>query len=157
VVLLNSLHRETPKNVIKKIDKKTVWDFLSIFWLKPFDTIFLYNAFCSVFELPSLRNTRKRDKAKKAEEKLTSKFCRFFSGKFSWGLFVKMFLMVFLNSPYRETPENVLKKKARGKKVGWWAWDLANARGGGPSIFLAGPSRLRRRNVTPPPIHTGVL
>jgi hypothetical protein len=29
------------------------------------------------------------------------------------GLFVKIFFMVFLNSPYRETPKNVLKKKVK--------------------------------------------
>jgi len=33
----------------------------------------LQNVFSSVFELPSLKNTRKCDKTKKVEEKLTSK------------------------------------------------------------------------------------
>ena len=28
--------------------------------------------------------------------------------------------MVFLNSPCRETPKNVLKNKVKKKKVGWW-------------------------------------
>jgi hypothetical protein len=28
--------------------------------------------------------------------------------------------VVFLNSPCRETPKNVLKKKVKKKKVGWW-------------------------------------
>jgi hypothetical protein len=36
-----------------------------------------------VFELPSLKNTRKRDKTKEVEEKLTSNFLSKFWGKFS--------------------------------------------------------------------------
>jgi hypothetical protein len=59
--------------VIKQIQKKTVLDF--------FDTIFLQNVLCSVFELPLLRNTRKYDKTIKVEEKLTSKFLSIFPGK----------------------------------------------------------------------------
>jgi hypothetical protein len=35
-------------------------------------------------------------------------------------LMVNGLLMVFLNSPCRETPKNVLKKKKSRKKVGWW-------------------------------------
>jgi hypothetical protein len=49
--------------------------------------------------------------------------------------------MVFLNSPCRETPKNVLKKKVKEKKsrmVGGWVWDLVNVRGG-PSIFFGRP------------------
>jgi hypothetical protein len=34
--------------------------------------------------------------------------------------FCKNIFMVFLNSPCRETPKNVLKKKSNKKKVGWW-------------------------------------
>jgi hypothetical protein len=65
--------------------------------------------------------------------------------------------MVLLNSPCRETPKNVLKKKAKKKITpavvdGWRVWDLANARGGGGSIDFvlpfAGPSYVVRR--TPP-------
>jgi hypothetical protein len=50
--------------------------------------------------------------------------------------------MVFLNSPCRETPKNVLKKKAKKKKVGGvggWVWDLVKARGGPSICFLAAP------------------
>jgi hypothetical protein len=62
--------------------------------------------------------------------------------------------VVFLNSeslsPCRETPKNVLKKKAKEKKsrmVGGWVWDLAKARGG-PSIFVYRPrSQLATRNA----------
>jgi hypothetical protein len=65
---------------------------------KLFDTIFLQKViFCSAFELPSLRNIRKRDETKKIEEKLTSKFCRFFWGKFSTWTFCKSIAVVFLN------------------------------------------------------------
>jgi hypothetical protein len=40
--------------------------------------------------------------------------------KFSTWTFCKNIFMVFLNSPCRETPKNVLKKKVKKKKVGWW-------------------------------------
>jgi hypothetical protein len=69
MVFLNSPHRETPKNVIKKIDKKSVSDFWSIFLEKLFDTIFLSNVFCCVFELPLPRNVRRRTKKKTGKEK----------------------------------------------------------------------------------------
>jgi hypothetical protein len=49
IVFLNSPHRETPKNVIKKIEKKSVLDFFVVFFEKLFDTIFWQNVFCSVF------------------------------------------------------------------------------------------------------------
>jgi hypothetical protein len=39
--VLNSPHRETPKNVIKKIEKTPVFDFFVDFFEKLFDTIFL--------------------------------------------------------------------------------------------------------------------
>jgi hypothetical protein len=116
IVFLNSPHRETPKNVIKKNSKKSrFWIFVRIF-CKNFSTrFFLYNVFCSVFELPSLKNTRKRDKTKKVEEKLTSKILSKFWKKVSTWTFCKNIFMVFLNSPCRETPKNVLKKKSRKK------------------------------------------
>jgi hypothetical protein len=81
---------------------------------------FSKRVFLCVFELPSLRTTRKRDKTKKVEEKLTSKFCRFFWEKFSTWTFYKNISVVFLNSPCRETPQNLLKKQGKEKKVGWW-------------------------------------
>jgi hypothetical protein len=40
IVFLNSPHRETPKNVIKKIEKQSVLDFFVDFFEKLFDTIF---------------------------------------------------------------------------------------------------------------------
>jgi hypothetical protein len=79
IVFLNSPHRETPKNVRKKNREKVGFGFLVNFLLKLFDTIFLQNVFCSAFELPPLKNTRKRDKTKKVEKKLTSKFLSKFS------------------------------------------------------------------------------
>jgi hypothetical protein len=106
--------------------------------------IFLQNVFCSVFELPSLRNTRKRDKTKKVEEKLTSKFFVEILGNFFGMDFLQKYFMVFLNSPCRETPKNVLKKKSRKKKsrmVGGWVGDSVNVRGG-PSIFFWRPLAL---------------
>jgi hypothetical protein len=49
IVFLNSPRRETAKNVIKKIEKKSGLDFLVDFFEKLFDTIFWQNVFCSVF------------------------------------------------------------------------------------------------------------
>jgi len=48
IVFLNSPHRETPKNVIKKIEKKLVWDFVVDFFEKVFDTVF-WKTFFVVF------------------------------------------------------------------------------------------------------------
>ena len=142
-MFLNSPCREAPKNVIKKKSRKSrFWIFGRIFCRNFSTRFFLQNVFCSVFELPSLRNTRKRDKTKKVEEKLTSNFL---SKYFSTWAFCKHIFMVFLNSPCRETPKNVLKKKSQKKKsqgVGRWVWDLVTVRGG-PSIFvLAAPRGL---------------
>jgi hypothetical protein len=50
----------SPRNAQKRdkqIEKKSVLDFLVDFFVKLFDTIFLQNIFCNVFELSSLRNT----------------------------------------------------------------------------------------------------
>jgi hypothetical protein len=86
-------------------------------------------------ELSSLRNTRKRDKPKKAEGNWHRNVCRFFWGKFSTWTFCKNICMVFLNSSCRKTPKNVLKKS---RQVSGWVWDLANTRGG-PSISFWRP------------------
>jgi hypothetical protein len=69
VVFLTSPHREAPKNVRKTIREKVGFGFWSNFLTRFFCKTF----FCSVFELPSLKNTQKRDKTKQIEEKLTSK------------------------------------------------------------------------------------
>jgi hypothetical protein len=56
--------------------------------------------------------------------------------------FLHKHFLVFLDSPYRETAQKRTKKKRQGKKsrlVGGWVWDLANTRGGGPSIFFCRP------------------
>jgi hypothetical protein len=91
VVFLKSPHRETPKNVIKKNREKVGFGFLVEFFEKLFDTIFFAKRFCSVFELPSPKNTRKPDKTKKVEEKLTSKMLKKFSTwsfcNLFWGCF----------------------------------------------------------------------
>jgi hypothetical protein len=49
--------------------------------------------------------------------------------------------MVFMSSPCRETPKNVLKKKSRKKSrmLGGWVWDSANVRGGPSICFRAAP------------------
>jgi hypothetical protein len=68
-----------------------------------------------------MRNTRKRDK--NVEEKLASTFLSISLQKvFDMDFLQKMFLwcVVFLNSPYRETPKNVLKKRGGESSAGGW-------------------------------------
>ena len=143
---MNSPHRETPKNVIKKIEKKSVLDFWSNF-CKNFSTrFFLQNVFCGVFEVPLLKNTRKCDKTKKVEEKLTSKFFSKFWGKFSTWSFCKNILwcFCFFELPLPRNAQKRAIKKSQEKKsrmVGRWVWDLANVKctGGSVGFFLAAP------------------
>jgi hypothetical protein len=53
--------------------------------------------------------------------------------------------MVFLNSPCRETPKNLLKKKCQEKKVGWGGGlGFSKCPGGSVDFLLAGPSVLRQ-------------
>jgi hypothetical protein len=108
IVFLNCPHRETPKNVIKLFREKNGFGLLVKFFVKTFRHDF--------FKLPSLKNTRKCDKTKKVEEKLTSKFLSKCWEKFSTRTFCQNIFMVFSNSPCRETPKNVLKKTATKKK-----------------------------------------
>jgi hypothetical protein len=86
MVFLISPHRETPKNVIKENREKVGLGFSKRF--------FLQNVFFSVFELPSLRNTRNRDKTKKSRGKTDIEIFGFFFGLF-FGLFAKIFLWCF--------------------------------------------------------------
>jgi hypothetical protein len=91
------------------------------FWSNVSTRFVLQNVFGSVFEFPSPKNTRKRDKTKEVEEKLISIFfvvCRNFGERFSTWTFCKNIFMVFLNSPCRKTPKNVLKKKPDDGLVG---------------------------------------
>jgi hypothetical protein len=68
--------------------------------------------FYGVFELPSPKNTPKRDKTK-IEEKSVLDFLYFvfmgtnknYMGFFRHGLFVKIVFMVFLNSPAEKLPK----------------------------------------------------
>jgi hypothetical protein len=81
----------------------------------------LQNVFCSVFELPSLRNTRKRDKTKKRRGKTDIKsFCRNFGKSFRQDFLQKHFYGVF-ELPLPRNAQKRTKKKSQGKKkVGWW-------------------------------------
>jgi hypothetical protein len=122
-------HRETPENVTKnreKIGFGFLVDFLFSFFAISFS-----NVFCSVFELPSLRNTRKRD-FKKVEKKLTPKFLSIFWDFFSTWTFCKNISVVFLNSPCREASKNVQKSKSREKKSGdgWVGVGFSTCTGG---------------------------
>jgi hypothetical protein len=82
VVLLNSPHRETPQN------REIGFGFFVDSFVKRF--------FCSVFELPSLRNTRGRDKTKSRGKTDIEIFVDFFGKRFRHGLFAfcKHILMV---------------------------------------------------------------
>jgi hypothetical protein len=132
MVFLNSPHRETPKNVIKKSRKSRFWIF-GRFICKNFSTRFvLQNVFCSGFELPSLRNTRKRDKTKKVEEKLTSNFLSIVLGKVFDMDFLQKYLYGVFELPLPRNARKRTKTKCQGKKsrlVGGWVWSLANVRG----------------------------
>jgi hypothetical protein len=105
----------------------------------------LQNVFCSVFELPSLRNTRKSDKSKqKVEEKLTSKILSILWILFRHGFLQKYFDGVLeLPLPRNAQKRDDVLKKIQEKKVGrWvgWNWDLANLWGGGGRFSFGGPS-----------------
>jgi hypothetical protein len=53
--------------------------------------------------------------------------------------------MVFLNSPYRETPKNVLKKNSKKKSGGGWVGlGFSKCTGGSVDFFFAGPSHRTR-------------
>jgi hypothetical protein len=90
VVFFYSPHRETPKNVIKQNREKIGLGFLVELFVKDFVTVFFANLFCSAFELPSQKNTRKRDKPKKNRF-----FGRNFGKSFRHGRFAKTFLWCF--------------------------------------------------------------
>jgi hypothetical protein len=48
--------------------------------------------------------------------------------------------MVFLNSPFRETLKNALKKKVKKKNVMWWVGlGFSKCTGGSVDFFFAGP------------------
>jgi hypothetical protein len=69
IVFLNSPHRDTPKNVIKKNCEKIGVGFFVDFFVKTFRHDFFLQRVCSAFELPSPSSTRKRNKTEKVEEK----------------------------------------------------------------------------------------
>jgi hypothetical protein len=95
---------------------------------------FRRDVFWCVFELPSPRNTRKRDKTKQIEEKLTSKFLSIF--------LEKVFDMDFLQNDFYGVFELPLprNKSQGGKKSdgGWVGLGFSKCTGG-PSIFLPAP------------------
>ena len=112
------------------------------FFVKTFRHDFFVKRFCSVFELPSLKNTRKCDKTKKVEEKLTSKFLSKFWDMFlTWTFCKKHFNGVFELPLPRNAQKRTKKKKSKKKSqgVGRWVWDLVKVRGGPSIFFLAAP------------------
>jgi hypothetical protein len=84
----------------------------------PGPDLFFRCFFNSAFELPLPVNAQKRDKKKSTKNRFWI-FFRFFWKMFSTWTFCKNMFVVFLNSPYRETPKNIPKKRQE-KKVGWW-------------------------------------
>ena len=119
IVFLNSPHRETPKNVIKQNREKIGFGFLVEFFVKTFGHDFFCKTLYNVLELPSLRNTRKRDKTKKAEEKLTSNFLgKVFDTDFLPKYFYGVFELPLPRNAQKRTKKNVKKKKCR--MVGGW-------------------------------------
>jgi hypothetical protein len=84
--------------------------------LKLFDTIFFVKRFCSALELPSLGNTRNRDKTKKVEEGLTSKFLSISLGKvFDMDFLQKYAHGVFELPLPRNAQKRTLKKNQETK------------------------------------------
>jgi hypothetical protein len=157
-VFLNSPYREAPKNAITKIEKKIGFGFLVDFFVKTFrHDFFCKTFFCGAFELPSLRNTRKRDKTKKIEEKLTSDIeilTIFLENVFDMDFLQKYFCGVFELPLPRNTRKRTKKKGQEKNQVGWWVLggsgiqqmhegpvDLffcQNLKPGGPSFWLLG-------------------
>jgi hypothetical protein len=120
-----------------------VLDFWSIVLLKLFDTIFSQNVFCSVFELPSLKNTRKRDKTKEVEEKQTSSFLSKFWKKFpTWTFCQNIFNGVF-DLPLPRNAQKRTRKKSQEKKSdgGWVGLGFSKCTGRSVDLFFGGPSR----------------
>jgi hypothetical protein len=110
--------------VRKKNRGKVGFGFLVELFVKAFrHDLFCKTVFGSVFELPSLKNTRKRDKTKKVEEKLTSNFLSKFWEKFSTWTF-KVFLQKYFYGvfelPLPRNAQKRTKKKVKKKKVRWW-------------------------------------
>jgi hypothetical protein len=94
---------------LNKIEKKSVLDF----FCKAF-------FFFSVFKLPPLRNTRKRDKTKKSRGTDIEKCCRNFGKVFDMDFFVKNLYGVFELPLPRNAQKRNKTKKPKGKKVGRW-------------------------------------
>jgi hypothetical protein len=109
---------------------------------------FWQNVFGSVFELPSLKNTRKCDKTKVVGGKLTSKFLSKFWEKFSTRTFCQNIFNGVFELPLPRNAQKRTKKKSQEKKKsdGGWVGLRFSKCTGGPSIyFLAAPRELLAR------------
>jgi hypothetical protein len=141
---LNSPHRETPKNVIKKNSRKNRFWIVGRMFCKNFSTRFVCKkVFFCVFELPSLKNTRKRDKTKKSRKNWHRNFCRNVWFCFRHGLFVKTFLWHIIYGVFElPLPRNAQKRtknKIKKKKVGWWVGLRFSKCTGGPVVCFCRP------------------
>jgi hypothetical protein len=140
IVFLTSPHREAPQNTTKQNREKIGLGFFCRFFCKNLSTRFFGKTFFVV-----LLNSRRKEAPEKAiikkiKEKRHRNFCRFsenFLGKVFDMDFLHFFKTVFLNSPHRETPKNVIKKKPRKYffGVGWFLESQAYIRRG-PSLFF---------------------
>jgi hypothetical protein len=101
----------------------------------------LQNVFCSVFELPSLRNARNRDRTKKVDEKLTSKILSIFSEKvFDKDFLQKYFCGVFELPLPRNARKRTLKKTRETNSAGGWVGlGFSKCTGGSVEFVLAAP------------------
>jgi hypothetical protein len=119
VVFLNSPHRETPKRRDKKKSRKNRFLIFGRTFCKSLSTRFFCKVFfCSVFELPSQETPENAEK--KIEEKPTSKFLSIFLENVFYTDFLQKCLYGVFEPPLPRNARKCTKKKAKGKKVGWW-------------------------------------
>jgi hypothetical protein len=79
----------------------------------------LLSAFCSAFELPSLRNTRKRDKTRTSRGKSDIEILSIFVGKvFDMDFFAKTFFYGVFELPLPRNAQKLTKTKSRKQNDG---------------------------------------
>jgi hypothetical protein len=124
--------------------KKAVLGFVSIVWVKkPFDTIYLQILFCIAFELPSVQNSRKRDKPKTKSRK------NFY-----------LITSVFELPLPRKTKKARKKKSAVGPSI-FWSEITTRDKGPGPAKKRSATPVVggwaRQKKTEPPSQNTGFL
>jgi hypothetical protein len=128
---LTHLTEKRPKPWLKNQSRKSIgFGFLGDFCCESFSTRFFVKRFFGIaFELPSLRNTRKRDKTKqKIKGKLTSKNLSVLLEKVFDGLFVKHCAGVFELPLLRSAQKRTKKRKGKGSRQVFELPSLRNTR-----------------------------